>query len=101
MDGKTVIVTGAASGIGAATAKLLTERGASVIAFDRNPVTENCTQYIAIDLADEASIGAAVAQFDGKADALCNIAGLPPTMSPEMVLKVNVIGLQLFTEQMV
>ena len=101
MKGKTIIVTGAASGIGAATAKLLTERGASVIAFDRNPVTEYCDQYIAIDLSNEASIVDAVAQFDGKADALCNIAGLPPTMPPELVLQVNVVGLQLFTEQII
>ena len=101
MNGKTVIVTGAASGIGAATAKLLTERGASVIAFDRHPVTENCEQYIAIDLSNEASIAAAVEEFDGKADALCNIAGVPPTVSPELVLQVNVVGLQLFTELMI
>lgn len=101
MQGKTIVVTGAASGIGAATAKLLTERGASVIAFDRNPVTENCDQYIEIDLASEASIAAAVAQFEGKADALCNIAGVPPTVSPELVLQVNVVGLQLFTEAMI
>ena len=101
MKGKTIIVTGAASGIGAETAKLLTERGARVIAFDRNPVTENCEQFIEIDLSSEASIAAAVAQFDGKADGLCNIAGVPPTAPPDVVLKVNVVGLQLFTEQMI
>lgn len=98
---KTIIVTGAASGIGKETAKLLTERGANVIAFDRNPVTDYCTQYIPIDLADSASITSAVDQFSGKADALCNIAGVPPTVPADLVLKVNVIGLLQFTEQMV
>lgn len=101
MKGKSVIVTGAASGIGAETAKLLTERGASVIAFDRNRVTENCTQFIKVDLADEGAIAAAVSQFDGKADALCNVAGVPPTVPPSLVLKVNVVGLRLFTEGMI
>lgn len=101
MQGKTIIVTGAASGIGAETAKLLTERGANVIALDRNPVTENCVQYIPIDLMDEASIINAVAQIDGNPDALCNIAGVPPTVAPDIVLKVNVTGTILFTEQVV
>ncbi len=101
MQGKTIIVTGAASGIGAATAKLLTERGASIIAFDRNPVTEHCDQFIEIDLSDEAAIAAAVRQFEGKADVLCNIAGVPPTAPPELVLNVNVVGLLQFTELVV
>ena len=34
---KTIVVTGAASGIGAATARLLARQGAKVIAVDRNP----------------------------------------------------------------
>ena len=101
LDGKTIIVTGAASGIGAATAALLTQRGAQVIAFDRHPVTENCVQYVEIDLSSEVSIKNAAAQFEGKADALCNIAGVPPTMPPLTVLQVNVTGLLLFTEQIV
>ncbi|MEM7336762.1 MAG: coniferyl-alcohol dehydrogenase [Chloroflexota bacterium] len=98
VEGKRIIVTGCASGIGAKTAKLLTERGATVIALDRNPVTENCEQFIQIDLADEASIAAAVEQIDGRADALCNIAGVPPTLPPIPVIQVNFVGLRLFTE---
>ncbi|MFE2517840.1 SDR family NAD(P)-dependent oxidoreductase [Streptomyces mirabilis] len=35
---KVVVVTGAASGIGQATARLLTEEGALVVGVDRDPV---------------------------------------------------------------
>ncbi|MER5532507.1 SDR family NAD(P)-dependent oxidoreductase [Streptomyces mirabilis] len=35
---KVVVVTGAASGIGQATARLLTEEGAVVVGVDRDPV---------------------------------------------------------------
>jgi 3alpha(or 20beta)-hydroxysteroid dehydrogenase len=36
LDGKTAIITGAAGGIGAATARLMVERGASVLLADIN-----------------------------------------------------------------
>ncbi|MEM8860162.1 MAG: coniferyl-alcohol dehydrogenase [Chloroflexota bacterium] len=101
LDGKTIIVTGAASGIGAATAALLTERGARVVAFDRSPVMENCVQYIEIDLSSEESIANAAAQFYGTADVLLNISGVPPTVPPLTVLQVNVTGQLLFTDAIV
>lgn len=99
LEGKTIVVTGAASGIGAATAALVTQRGAKVIALDRALVTENCVQYIEIDLLDDASIRQAVGLVSGEVDAVCNIAGVPPTLPPLIVLQANVIGQLLFTEQ--
>lgn len=105
MEGKTIAVTGVASGIGAATATLLKERGATIIGLDRNSVADNVDSYIPIDLADETSIANAVVQLHlvagGKIDALCNIAGVPPTLPPELVLQVNFLGLRTFTEAMI
>ena len=95
---KRIIVTGAASGIGAESAKLLTERGATVIAMDRNKVDQNCDQFIQIDLSDADSIASAAEQIEGKADALCNIAGVPPTLPPVPVIQVNFVGLRMLTE---
>ncbi|SOE19894.1 SDR family NAD(P)-dependent oxidoreductase [Streptomyces sp. OK228] len=41
---KVVVVTGAASGIGQATARLLTEGGAVVVGVDRDPVVTGPTR---------------------------------------------------------
>ena len=95
---KKIIVTGAASGIGAATAKLLKSQGAYIIAFDLKEATEHVDEYYPIDLSKTESIIEAVAKYKGKADAICNIAGVPPTLPAEVQLKVNFFGLRTFTE---
>lgn len=97
LAGKTVIVTGAASGIGAATAKLLKERGASVIALDRTRPDFPVDTFHSLDLLDEASISACISKIEGKSDALCNIAGVPPTAGEATTLRVNFIGLRSLT----
>lgn len=89
-QGKTAFVTGAASGIGLATVKRLSEEGARVFACDINAdllaeemdaLTANgCTIFTKIlDVTDsaacQAAIAEAVATF-GKLDVLCNVAGI-------------------------
>lgn len=98
---KTIIVTGAASGIGAETAKEVKAQGATVIGLDLNEPRSYVDQYIEVDLSDPASIETAVAQVPPGIDALCNIAGLPPTRDRVLVLKVNFLGLRHFTELMI
>lgn len=72
------IVTGAGSGIGRATAKLLVSLGADVVGFDaREPVDPVCP-IIRVDLAEEASVVAAVraaADKLGGISLLVNCAG--------------------------
>ena len=51
LDGKTIIVTGCASGIGAKTTELLKSRGAKVIGVDRNP-SNNADEFFNADLSD-------------------------------------------------
>lgn len=82
MTGRTVLVTGAASGMGAATAQLLLDRGASVVAVDRDAAglealgAHERVQTIVLDLTDEDAIRA---QLDGlTVDAVANVAGLGP-----------------------
>ena len=77
--GRTVIVTGAASGIGAATAALLAAEGATVAAFDRSAVTVDGGRGWAVDLADPDAVTAAVAAATGvlgPPDAVVNCAGV-------------------------
>lgn len=96
-----VAITGAASGIGAATAAILKREGAEIVAFDIAPVSENVDRWIEVDMSDPASMAAAVDQSKGKFDALLNIAGLPPRKGmSERVLSVNYFGLVGFTEMM-
>ena len=80
LQGKRIVVTGAASGIGAASARQLREKGAYVIGVDRNDASANCDEYVKVDLANEASIQAAAAQIGDKIDGICNVAGVPPNL---------------------
>ena len=75
MKGKTAIVTGAASGIGRATAALLLAEGAAVLAVDVQPgAPEGCAVLLA-DVTDEAAAEQAVASL-GQVDVLVTAAGI-------------------------
>ena len=101
LDGKKIIVTGAASGIGAESAKLMKAQGAEIIGVDINEPKESVDRYVRADLSDPASIEGAVKELPSGFDALCNIAGVPPTQERALVLKVNFLGLRHFTELMI
>jgi NAD(P)-dependent dehydrogenase (short-subunit alcohol dehydrogenase family) len=101
LQGKTIIVTGAASGIGAATARFIAAQGATVVAVDRNRPPEGIGTFVQADLSDPISIDRLVATLPAGAHGLANIAGLPPTRPPEQVLAVNLVGLKYLTTQLV
>lgn len=101
LQGKTVIVTGAASGIGAATAALAQSQGAEVISVDINEPARPVGRFLQADLADEASIDRLVAELPEGIHGLANIAGLPPTRPAAAVVKVNLVGLKKLTTRLV
>ncbi|MER7278987.1 SDR family NAD(P)-dependent oxidoreductase [Dactylosporangium sp. NPDC000244] len=79
LAGTAAIVTGAASGLGAATAAALTARGAKVYGFDLQPSTED---GLVVDVTDPESVRAAVAQVAGGPEPLrtvVNCAGIAPS----------------------
>jgi NAD(P)-dependent dehydrogenase (short-subunit alcohol dehydrogenase family) len=101
LQGKTIVVTGAASGIGAATAALARSQGANVIAVDIARPATDTGRFIQADLSDPKSIGRLVAELPHGIDGLANIAGLPPTRPAAQVLKVNLVGLKYLTTSLI
>ena len=87
IQGLAAIVTGGASGLGAATAEMLTARGAKVTIFDMNAelgaakAKELGGHFIAINVTDEAAVQGAIEEAEGlhgKARILVNCAGIGP-----------------------
>ncbi len=101
LAGKTAVVTGAASGIGAATARLLKREGARVIAMDRAKIEDDFDKVIEVDLSSMESIDAAVAQIDEGIDALCNIAGVSMVPPQHVVITVNFLAPRYLTEKLI
>ncbi len=97
--GKPVVITGAASGMGAAAARLLVELGAEVHALDIGEVTTPVAQAIRTDMKDRASIDAALAQLPKQVHALFNCAGVPhPPFAAHDTVMINFVGLRHLTE---
>ena len=105
MTGLSAIVTGGASGIGAAAAHALAERGAAVAVLDLRPeAADPAFTGIACDVGDDASVRRAVAEAAerlGGIDVVVNNAGIGAQGTIEdnsdeewrRVLDINVLGI--------
>jgi NAD(P)-dependent dehydrogenase (short-subunit alcohol dehydrogenase family) len=101
-EGRSVVVTGAASGMGEATARILVQLGAQVTALDIKPTTAPVARAHLIDLRDRANIEEAAASIDGPVDGLFSCAGLPgPPFSEWDTILVNWVGARHLAEQLV
>jgi NAD(P)-dependent dehydrogenase (short-subunit alcohol dehydrogenase family) len=89
LKGVGAIVTGGASGLGGATAKMLAEAGAKVAIFDLNEEVGKAhadaigATFFKVNVSDEASVAEAVAQAEarnGVARVLVNCAGIAPAV---------------------
>jgi NAD(P)-dependent dehydrogenase (short-subunit alcohol dehydrogenase family) len=89
-----ILVTGASSGIGAATSARLREDGVDVIELDLKAQTG----AIACDLADPGDIRRAAERIDAPLDGIAHVAGIPGTFAPERILAVNFLGPRLLTD---
>jgi NAD(P)-dependent dehydrogenase (short-subunit alcohol dehydrogenase family) len=98
-EGKRVVVTGAATGVGAALIELLAELGAAdVTVLDIKPPSGPHDRFLETDLADEAAVERAVDAIDGPVHALFNNAGVADTLPPATVISVNYLALRTLSE---
>ena len=101
-EGKTVVMTGAASGMGSAAAYLLADLGAEVHALDIGDVSAPVTQSIKTDMKNQASINAAIEKLPSKIDILLNCAGVPhPPASALDTVLINFVGLRHLTDTLI
>ncbi|MET7768466.1 coniferyl-alcohol dehydrogenase [Nocardia sp. NPDC005366] len=97
-DGKRAVVTGCASGIGAALARQLRELGAEVVGLDVASPTVGLDEFHHVDMADPDSIDRAARAVD-RVDSLFNVAGVSSGIGdPLRVVTINFLGLRRFTE---
>lgn len=121
-EGKTVLLTGAASGMGRATAVRLTSEGASVFGVDRDEaglaetaarIPEGSGRFVGhvADVSSEpdvvAAVTAALAALGGRVDVLANVAGIQRTTpldtltveQMQQMFAVNALGTVLFCRE--
>ncbi|AXK47072.1 SDR family NAD(P)-dependent oxidoreductase [Brachybacterium saurashtrense] len=109
-DGQTVIVTGAASGIGRAVASRVAREGGRVVAVDvsadrladlETTLPDSGLVTVVGDITDPSSVEAIVDAAGGRIDALANVAGINDDFSPlhettdaiwEKIIAVNLTG---------
>ncbi|MBV1907577.1 MAG: coniferyl-alcohol dehydrogenase [Pseudomonadales bacterium] len=101
MTGKTIVLTGASSGIGAAAAGMLVEQGHKLISLDIQGPPPGSSQHITCDMNDPKAIEAAVKEIDGDIDALLNVAGVPGTVPADVVIGVNILGLRYLSDLLI
>lgn len=118
-EGQTVIVTGAASGIGLATALRVAREGGRVVASDLSGegLDKLAAEYaelgfvtVAGDISNEDVVQEVVAAAQGRIDALANVAGIMDSFQPvhevddatwERVLNVNLTSMMRLTRAVV
>ena len=98
--GRIVLITGAATGMGAETAALLVDAGAEVHALDIAEVTGPVAGSQRVDLGDPKSIDSVLDALPERIDAVMNCAGIPggTRFDARTVMRVNFLGLRHLTE---
>lgn len=102
LENKTVVITGAASGMGRAATELLIGLGANVHAVDINPIDLPVTKAYQANLGEKEEIEKLVAELPDHIEAFYSCQGISHFPGREMtVSKVNFLGQKYMTELLV
>ena len=96
--GKTIVITGVSSGIGARTAAVAEQLGAEVIGADIKEPAAPLSAFVKADLSSTQSIADLADALPKRIDALCNVAGLSGVVGAAKTLAVNFYGLRAVSE---
>jgi NAD(P)-dependent dehydrogenase (short-subunit alcohol dehydrogenase family) len=97
-DGKRVLVVGGATGMGNATAQLVLDAGADVVVMDYADVALEGVTAVHVNLAETASIDAALDEAGGEFHALFSCAGVAD--GTPNIEKVNFLGHRYMIDRM-
>lgn len=98
MTKRRVLLTGGSSGIGLATCARFVAAGDEVISLDIGPAPPGASRHLRCDLSQASDIDAALAELDERFDVLLNVAGVPGTVDPLLIMRVNILGLRHLTD---
>ena len=98
LTGKTILITGVASGIAARTAELAIAAGADVIGVDINQPSVPHGEFVKADLSDPVAIADLVKRLPHRIDALLNVAGHSGRMGAAKTLAINFYGLRALSQ---
>jgi NAD(P)-dependent dehydrogenase (short-subunit alcohol dehydrogenase family) len=96
--GKTIVVTGVASGIGCRTAELAGQMGANVIGIDRSKPEQSFGQFLKGDISTAEGVASIAGALPDRLDALCNVAGVSGKSGAADTLAINFFGLRALSE---
>ena len=100
-EGKTVVITGSASGMSKSATELLIELGAKVYAIDINPIELPVEKAYQADLSDKESIDKVISDLPTKIDALFLCHGIAQFPGKELLVqKVNFYSQKYMTEKL-
>src|SRR5699024_10370470 len=100
-EGKTVVITGSASGMSKAATELLLELGAEVYAIDINPIDLPVKKAYKADLSNKEEIDKIIEDLPTKIDALFLCHGIAGFKGKELLVqKVNFYSQKYMTERL-
>ena len=98
-DGKRVLVVGGATGMGAAAAELVRDAGADVVVMDFADIALDGVTAIHVNLAEQASIDAAVEQCGGPVHSIMACAGVAD--GTPGIERINFVGHRHLIDRMI